>query len=133
MNTLAKYIESLDKEKEVIIVKWNVLIYTVSEININIISGNTMQTYKVRVKSVSEVAAYYSINITNIPEGVSVALDDLDPVTAVNNEITFENVGILNVGDFEYHEHRLTFNADLSAEALETEVDIDVLFVQVEL
>ncbi len=132
--TLAKYIDSFDKDKEVVIAKWDVSIDTDANKNVNIISANTTQTYKVRVKSVSEVAAHYSIKLTNVPDGVSVYLDDeTTPLPALNNEIIFDNVGTLNVGDTAYHEHRLTFEADLTTEAATNEVNIEVLFEQVEL
>ena len=132
--TLGKYIEKLDRGSEAAIAKWDVSIDTDANKNVNIISANTTQTYKVRVKSVSEVAADYSIKLTNVPDGVSVYLDDATtPVTSDNNEILFDNVGTLDVGDTEYHEHRLTFEAALTADASTSEVNIEVLFVQVEL
>ena len=102
LHTFSKYVSvTNDKTGTKGIARWNIELDTSSSSNVlNLVSGNDTneQTYLLTITSTSEVKASCSLEITNIPTGVQVKLDNEQPVTEVNN--------VVNIYDF------CTFNAN---------------------
>lgn len=98
--------------------------------SISLTAGST-QTYTLTVNSNSEVDVDYSIELTNIPNGVQVKLDSGSYVTAVNNTVTFDNAGELLYGISTTRNHTLTFTSPLDqTEVSNQNVSVNVNFVQ---
>ncbi len=135
--TLSKYVSTSEKAGTSTIAKWEVFTDTSDNENdtLNIVSGNTPQNYILKVTSTSEVAATYSVFLTNLPDELEISIDNGEYQIPVNNEIIFINVGSFNASDNNStHEHTLTFNAPLDSNIEEVnEISLDVLFEQNEI
>ncbi len=114
------------------VAKWSVSIEPVTASNVlNIVTGSTAQDYIVKVKSLSEVSSAYSLIVSNVPNDVTVSLDDGTAQTPVNNTVTFSNAGSFSVGGgSNERQHKLTFNAPLNASATNVVVNIQANFTQ---
>ncbi len=134
ISTSSKYVDVLpQKSGEAPIAKWEVFTNNDANKNINLIAGAQGQSYTIRVYSGSETAVDYSIEIHDVPSYITIDLDGVSK-TPTNNEIVFDNVGTILVGDTTAHEHTLTFSADLDSEEItDRDLDIDIKFVQPEL
>ena len=98
--------------------------------NIEITSGNSEQEYIITVNNNSEVDVVYSIQLTNLPSGVKVKLDDEEYKMEDNNQITFKDVGTLLYGS-NSKKHTLTFSATLDAvEITNHDFNVNVQFKQ---
>lgn len=134
-STLSRYAGTTAGNGSVRVAKWNVGIEeTLDPKTLNIVSG-TFANYVLEVKSASETASNYSINLSNIPVGVEVQLDGAAAVTPTNGEVSFANAGSFNANSSGLtRNHTLTFVTTLDTAAVNNnEVDIDVVFVQEEL
>ena len=134
-NTLSRYAGTTAGNGSVRVAKWDVGIgETLDPKTLNIVSG-TSANYVLEVKSASETASNYSINLSNIPAGVEVQLDGAAAVTPTNGEVSFANAGSFNANSSGLtRNHTLTFVTTLDTAAVNNnEVDIDVVFVQEEL
>lgn len=133
VDTLAKYAGNSSGTGTISIAKWDVSLVGDDNNSINIIKGNTTQEYKLKVISKSDVGITYSIIFTNVPIGLQVKIDDNVYVSALNNEIKINNVGIIDANATnKTKEHTLTFNALLeTSDSTNKEIDMDVIFTQV--
>lgn len=132
VSTLSKYVGTAEGEGTVQIAKWSVSTRTNSENVMNIISGNTTDSYNIIVKSTSDVGCIYSVVVTNIPENVTLKLDGHNPDTHVGDEAIFNNVGSFEAGSNGTEvTHILLVSANINAVPVtENEIDIDVTFIQ---
>ena len=76
--TLSKYVGVTNRSGTVAIAKWDVSLDT-SDNNSNIVSvtiGNTNPTYVLKITSLSETKALYSIVLSDLPEDLEVKLND---------------------------------------------------------
>ena len=134
--TLSKYVGVTNRSGTVAIAKWDVSLDT-SDNNSNIVSvtiGNTNPTYVLKITSLSETKALYSIVLSDLPEDLEVKLDDGTYKQPVNNKITFDDVGYINA-DVEQSAktktHYLTFYVPIDSDTIPaTEINLDVVFVQ---
>lgn len=96
-----------------------------------VLTTGSTQTYTLSVSSNSQVDVGYSIELTNVPNGVQVKLDSGSYVTASNNKVTFNNAGNLLYGGTTSRTHTLTFTSPISqAEVSNQNVSVNVNFVQ---
>lgn len=132
VSTLSKYVGTAEGEGTVQIAKWEVFARTNSENVMNIISGNTTDSYNIIVKSTSDVGCSYSVVVTNIPDNVTLKLDGHNPDTHVGDEAIFNNVGSFVAGSNGTEvTHVLLVSANINAVPVtENEIDIDVTFIQ---
>ena len=133
ISTSSKYVDVLPEVSgEAPIAKWEVFINSDPNKNINLIAGNTTQSYTVKVYSGSETAVIYSIELHDIPNYVLVSLDGGTPVAPTNNELSFENIGTIYTNDTSAHEHILTFSSSIDGDEITNkDLDLDVKFIQV--
>ncbi len=136
MMTLAKYTSSSTGTGTASIAIWDVSVDTSDNENntLNMVIGNTTQSYVLKITSTSETMASYSINLSNLPNEIKVKLDDDDYQIPNNNSITYENVGYINANEDEDSRtitHTLTFQAPIDSNIIDSnEIDIDVIFKQ---
>ena len=133
ISTSSKYTGELpEKTAAAPIARWEVFTNNDANKNINLIAGGQGQSYTIRVYSGSETAVNYSVELHDVPSYLTVDLDGVSK-TPTNNEIVFDNVGTILTGDSSAHTHTLTISAALNAEEIiDRDLDLDVVFVQVE-
>jgi len=115
---LARYYSSVNGSSDANVAKFDVAIDTSDNISdsLSVVSGNNTADYIVKVTSNSEVATNYSIELTGVPDGLEVMLDDSgNYVTPVNNRIIFSGNDCVNcsfsANDLHsVHTHILIFN-----------------------
>ena len=115
---------------------WNVTLNQENEENnLYIVAGddNSTASYTVNITSTSEVDIIYSIVVDDIPNGVTVKLDDGEYQTPANNKVIFVDTGTINYSDNnKTKSHTLTFKASDQAEiVLDEELNINVIARQV--
>ena len=116
------------------VAKWKVSVDTTgSSDTLNIIAGDTPQSYTIKVKNKSEVAAKYTIVLSGLPDGIQVSLDGKNYKEPVNHEITYTDIGSFGINEQNVeNEHTLTFRAPLDSDILgSSELNIDVNFSQI--
>ena len=132
--TFAKFVGRIEKETSLEIAKWEV--YTDTNDNstnaLNLVSGNTSQNYILKVTSNSDVAIDYSVEISNLPNGIIISLDGGTFKTAKNNKIVFEDAGSFAAGSASVvNQHNLTFSTVLGSGNISSEnIKINVIFIQ---
>ena len=117
----------------------SIVLYTISYYNdsdiLDNVNGNDWNTYFLKVTSLSETIASYSIVLSNLPSDLEVQLDDGEPYTPdTDNVITFQDVGEINAdATVRTITHALTFNIPIDSQVTGlNQIDIDVIFVQKE-
>ena len=134
--TLSKFHTTVsNNSEEIAIAKWEVsLDESESSDTLNIVNGNATQNYIVKLTSNSDVGAYYSIILTNVPNNVRVSLDGGTATAPTSNSIAFEDVGLINVTDTQKtKQHTLTFSASVGSGSINNnQIGIDVIFRQAE-
>lgn len=132
--TLSKYVGTSKGDGNTPIAKWEVSVDTSDNASdtLNIIIGKDTKSYKLKIISTSETKAMYSIELSDLPKGLEVSLDDGAFQTVIDNKIVFENVGYINANAVENTvEHTLNFKAPINSELLEeNQININVLFKQ---
>ena len=132
--TFSKYIGKSTGNGTTTIAKWEVSLDTSDNTSdtLNIVNGNTIQNYILKIISTSDVKAQYSIVLSNLPNQLEVKLDNGNYQIPTNNTITFTNVGYINANaQNRTATHTLTFNVPLNANTIEaSEINIDVIFNQ---
>lgn len=117
------------------VAKWQVSYDTSDNASdtINLISGNGTSSYIIKVTSVSEVAANYSIILSNVPSEMEVKIDNGVYETPINNRIEFNNVGSFSGNNMNTtFTHTLTFNAPLESNiASTTNIGVNIEFSQI--
>ncbi len=136
--TFSKYTGIISGGDSAVIAKWDV--YTDTSDNesdiVDVINGNGGNTYIIKVTSLSETIASYSIVLSNLPSDLEVKLDNGEFNTPDEfNVITFEDVGEINANaEIKTITHTLTFSIPINSETTGlNEIDIDVIFVQKEI
>jgi hypothetical protein len=98
--------------------------------DITVLNNSTPVAYTLKVKSLSEVDAIYSVIVSNLPSGVEVAIGDGQFQTPVNNKVTFPDVGIIRYADSIENKtktHTLYFRAGSGATIVSNrQIDVDV-------
>ena len=95
--------------------------------------STSVANYTLNVTSNSEVDIIYSIIIEDVPNGVSIALDNGTFVTGVNNEVIFNEVGTIDYDDVDKTKtHTLSFKAASNTQySIEDELNVNVVARQV--
>jgi len=114
---------------------WNVVLNQEGiDDDLTIIPVTADDTYTLNITSTSKVDIKYTIVISNLPEGVKVALGEGEPKQQ-NNEhvIMFEDAGTILYNDTEKTKsHTLTFSAVANTTPVDSqEVNIDVIAKQI--
>ena len=136
MTTLARYTTLLNKNGNISVAKWDVSI--AGEDNqvldtLYIGDSSSYGRYNLSVTSKSEVAINYSIIIKNVPTGVQIQVDDKNPCSEIDHIVTITDLERLDAGD-NTRNHTLTILVPSGVEPFDTtELDIDVIFTQVNL
>lgn len=132
--TFSKYIGTSMGNGTTTIAKWEVSLDTSDNASdtLNIVNGNTTQSYILKITSTSDVKAMYSIVLSNLLNHLEVKLDNGNYQTPNNNTITFTNVGYINANaQNRTITHTLTFRVPLNENIIdENEININVLFNQ---
>ena len=119
--TLAIFRSSTTGTGTIQLASWNVSLNQTNINNsLNLVSGVTNQTYTLRVNSTSEVDVEYKVILSNVPDGVEVALvvpnqEKTFVAPDENHKITFNNVGTILYSDAtKQKEHILEFKSNKS-------------------
>ena len=136
--TLSKYVGIINKSGTMAIAKWDVSLDTSanasSTLNMTIGNANTNASYILKITSLSETKANYSIVLSDLPKGVEVKLDNGNYKQQVNNKIIFDDVGYINANadtNDKTKTHTLTFGVSIGSDTIsESEINIDVIFNQ---
>lgn len=134
--TLSKYVGIINKPSTIAIAKWDVSLdtsdNTSNTLNMTIGDTNTNPSYILKITSISDTKASYSIVLSALPDGLEVKLDDGNYQQQENNTITFENVGYINVDDdTKTKVHTLTFYVPIDSDTIiDSEFNVDVVFNQ---
>lgn len=135
--TFSKYVGVISGSKSTATVaKWDVSVDTTDNASdtLELVSGNMGNTYCLKITSLSETVAKYSIVLSDLPDDLEVQLDGGVVTTPEDGMITFEDVGVINANArVRTITHYLDFFAPLDSD-LEglNEINIDVTFVQAE-
>ena len=132
LNTFSKYVGVVDGGGEVQVAKWEVSSTSESNSMMNIVAGNTENTYEIKVTSTSDVGCTYSIVLSNIPSGLKIKLNDGSFEEITSGTKAYSNIGHFDAGSSGIiNTYTLTMKADLPVtEVANQVVDIDVVFVQ---
>ena len=133
-STYAIYMSSGSTNVDVQLADWQVFVLNTEQSDdISIVSGVTTSNYLLQVKSLSDVTVGYTVELTNLPDGVEVSIDGGSFVSEVNNAVTFNNVGTIGVNDtLKTKDHTISFRAPLgTAEVSNIGVNINVKFEQI--
>ena len=132
----AKMVDTTDNNSGMDVAKWDVSAAGSTESleqDLELIANDGAKFYDFTVTNSSEVATNYSITISDIPTGVSVALDNNDFINPDSEgKVVFDNISEA-IGAGSSKPHTLKVLADLSAEADTNDITIHVDFVQEEL
>ena len=102
--------------------------------DVNLVAGsNIAKSYTITVENNSQVATRYSIEVSNIPDGVSVALGDDWKIPDNNGSVIFSEVGTLEAND-DSEDKILKFKAGIeTGNKTDEEIVVNVIFTQEEL
>ena len=129
--TYSKIVSSVSRKGNLAVAKFNVSAMFSNE-SLNLISGNNIESYMLNVINNSEVAINYSIVISNVPDGITVSLDDgvfIDPDS--NHQIKFISGKLIPTKDSATKSHLLHFKSLLDLNNLfNYEMQIEVVFTQ---
>ena len=133
--TLAKYVGRINRSGTMAVAKWEVSLDTSDNssnvLNMIIGNDNTNASYILKITSLSEAKASYSIVLSDLPNGLVAKLDDGTYKQKVNNKITFDNAGYINADAESIKTHTLTFGVLIDSDTIsESEINIDVIFNQ---
>ena len=139
--TLSKYVGTTSGSGTTTIAKWEVSTDTTDNLSntVDVIIGNTTQSYTLKITSTSDVKAMYSIVLSNVPSDVQVKLENSSTYPTYqtptnNNTITFSNVGYINANANSNDRtitHTLTFNVPIDSNTISARgINIDVIFNQ---
>ena len=128
----AIYRNILNSNGNIAAAQWNVTLNQDGVNNyISVLAGDATSSasYTVNVRSISEVDIVYSIVVSNIPSGTTVALDNGSDQQPTNNQIIFNNAGTILYSDVNKTKtHTLTFKAASGATYVSNqEVNVDVI------
>ena len=126
-NALSMYKSNARANFGISVARWSVSSQSDSD-NISFISGNGVSSYNLTVTSTSDVSVKYSIELSDIPNGVLVKLDDGDYQTPVHGKVKFTDVSTLLMNN-DQNSHVLTFTAPVGVTA-NNDMSIDVIFEQ---
>ena len=131
---VAKMSDSIESDQGSLdVAKWDVSI-TGAGSSVNLVAGGSPQTYTLTVENNSEVASDYAIELSNIPGGVWVGLDNGALQEPDNeNKVIFNNTGgVLDLTEGT-RQHSLKFSAELDAGAVaDNDIAVSVRFKQKE-
>ena len=136
--TFSRYIGVIGNNKTTAsIAKWDVSLDTSDNKSntLELVNGNTSNSYILKLTSQSETIATYSIVLTNLPQNIRIGIDNETPIEPdENNSITFQDVGYINANaETKTVEHTLTFYSPIDSGITGlNEINIDVTFVQKE-
>ena len=132
--TLSKYVGTSIGNGNTSIAKWEVSIDTSDNGSdtLNIIKGKTTQNYILKITSTSETKAIYSVELSDVPNGLEASIDGVNFQTPINNKISFDNVGYINANDQQKTVTKtLSFRTPAGSEVLdENTININVVFKQ---
>ena len=114
--------------------EWSVTLNSTDNDHLVIVPNpiNTTASYTITITNTSEVDITYDIVISNLPSGVSVALDERTPILEDNNTVVISNAGTLSyVPNNNTKSHTLIFSAGSSTDYVTNKrVNIDVIAKQ---
>lgn len=128
--TFSKYSTDINKNTNATVAKWDVS-SNIPNASINLISSDEDNTYILNITNNSEVAAKYSIIVSNIPVGTLVALDN-GKYTNYSSRVLFNNVGTIKTNATnKTKSHTIKFKAVPEAEEVSNRnIKIQVTFNQ---
>ena len=135
VGSLGKYKSNVIASGSTPIAKWEVLYVSENYKEINLTSGGESINYLLDIISNSDVAANYSVIISNLPDSVKISFDNSEYVSPINGVIEFNDCGSINVNEKGVlKRHTLSFKAIRNLEEVNNKrIEIDVNFVQKEI
>ena len=136
VTTFSKYVGVIKDTATTKVAKWEVSVDTDENASdeLNVVIGNTTQSYKVKLTSTSDTKAFYSIILSNLPNSVQVKLDEEDYQYPVDSEIIFSDIGYINANATPENKsiiHTLTFSVPIGSDKIDSNtIDIDIIFNQ---
>ncbi len=133
--TFSKYVGVIrDATASTPIAKWDVSMNTGDNDDdyVDVVIGNSSDSFIVTVTSISEIKANYSIVLTNVPSSLRIKLDNGIYKSPVNNKITFDNAGSINANATNRTvNHTLTFDVPINSDTITNNIiNINVIFTQ---
>lgn len=130
-NTFAKYYGQVNGNGNVSLAKWDVSIDTPdSDSRIDLIAGNTTDSYNLNITSNSDTKTDYTIVISNLPNNMKVSFDGGTSFqTPSNNIVTFSGTINANAA-VKTVNYNLVFDAPIGVNPETYNASIDVLFSQ---
>ena len=115
------------------VAKWDISVDGAGN-GVVLVAGGPVKTYTLTVTNDSDVACDYIIELSNIPNGVWVGLDENElQEPDADGKVSFTDIG--NTLDLSNRtkEHKLKFSAELESDAVSDDnIDVNVLFTQKE-
>ena len=131
--SISRFMSEANGSGDSVVARWHVEADIDTE-EVDLINGANMCTCTLTVLSTSEISCTYSVVLSNIPDGLEVAIDEGEFVTPTDNIASFENVGAFSTNNEVANEHTLKFRAPLEIdEEIDRIINVDVIFVQDEL
>ena len=138
MITLSKYVGLINGSGTGTIAKWEVYLDTSENDSdvLDIVMGNDTVDYVLKLTSLSETIATYTIELTDVPNDLEVCLDIDECVYPTDNVVSFEDAGYINAdASIEdrtiYHTLSFFIPIDSDVDAV-NEISVNVIFVQKE-
>lgn len=129
--TFSRHRSTIIGSGETDVAKWELFLNGDSQ-SINLTPGGSSVDYTLRLTSNSEVSSKYSIEISNLPDTVKIALDNGEFVEPIDGVILFEDSGSFDASSNSVvNNHTLSFKAISGASSVSNrELDIDIIAVQ---
>ena len=115
------------------VAKWDVSMAGADN-GVGLVAGGSPEVYVLTVRNNSDVASDYILEVSDIPDGVKVGLDDgtLQEPDNENKVVFNETGGVLDLVE-RARQHRLKFSAELEADSVaDSDMTVSVQFKQKE-
>ena len=135
VKTFSKYNSNVIASGDIGIAKWEILTNSISDSNIKVYTNGESVDYTLRITNNSEVASLYSIYISNLPDGIEIAIDSSEYKVPINGIVSFIDMGSFNPVDINtMRDHTIHFRAtDNADEIQDIDIYVDLKFIQAEI
>ena len=132
-STFSLFRDSLAGTSTVVSADWNVTLeQTGVNNNLLVVPGQSVATYTINVKNLSDVDATYDVVLTNVPSGIEASVDGTNFTRVSNGTITINDVGTILYNDEDHMDSKtITFRGVSDATPVSNqEVTINVIVKQ---
>ena len=132
-STFSLFRDSLAGNSTMVSADWNVTLeQTGVNNNLLVVPGQSVATYTINVKNLSDVDATYDVVLTNVPSGIEASVDGTNFTRVSNGTITINDVGTILYNDKDHMDSKtITFRGVSDATPVSNqEVTINVIVKQ---